>query len=270
MLQNRLPDRMRQLRDLFAVADDDAVVRRLKELQQAEIVFEETENIVQGIQSDRDAGGATSRGAKALERAWPPPPAPAPDRVATARNLLGLNRIGTETIAEQSGSDLLTRISITALATGATVVRDAGPKLLKTPVAAVRFVALLAWGMSKGTFGGPTGRTLTGMTFGIGATLVAIRIGLGISLGPVTTLGIALFIAGALLAFARTPYILVPLLLFMAVPLVLTQLPATTPTWWPGHVAYVSLAHHTYVPVITFLVGAIVIGVMRRPSWNSK
>ncbi len=159
-------------------------------------------------------------------------------------------------------------MSITALATGSSVLRATSPKLLVAPIVIVRYVALLAWGMVKTALGGPAGRTLAGLAFGIGSAIVAVRLFTGTSLGVLTSIGFALFVAGALLAYARAPFVLVPVLVLMALPNALTLLPARAWTWWPSGWIFPSLhGRGEAIPRVAFVLAAIAIGIIRRPNW---
>lgn len=204
-------------------------------------------------------------------QAWEATPADPPDRVEAARRLLSLNRVGAEVVADEKGSDLLTLVSITALATGSSVLRAVSPKLLVAPVVIVRYVALLAWGMVKTATGGPAGRTLAGLAFGVGSAIVAVRIFTDASLGVLTVIGFALFVAGALLAYARAPFILVPVLALMAIPNGLSLLPAQAWTWWPSGWIFPTLnGQGEAIPRLAFILGAILIGLIRRPGWLGR
>ncbi|MBA3288258.1 MAG: patatin-like protein [Acidimicrobiia bacterium] len=169
------PERLDALAGLHLAVlppDDDArraaLITQLKCRRHAEIVWEETPNVVNAIREDREAGGFVDRSARALVSAWAQASAQVPDgdsRLDQARTLLRVNRVGSETIAAEAGSDLLTRVGVTAFAAATTVVHRSGPKVLAAPITALRYVALLAWAMLRATLGGPAGRTLAGVAF---------------------------------------------------------------------------------------------------------
>ncbi len=250
----------------------DAVERAMLRRLHAEIVLEETPALVAALEQDRRAGGVTTRAARALEREWErarsAPPTSPQEQVALGSRLLGMNRIGAETLADEAGSDLLTHTSITALATGSTVIGSASPRLLRTPVRIVRYVALTAWAMGRATAGGAYGRALAALAFGIGAGLVAVELMPGVDLGPVLPVALLLFVGGALVSFARVPFLLAPLLALIAAPLVLRALPADRVGWWPDGWPYPTLQGRLpWVPTLAVIAAVLVIGSVRRPLW---
>lgn len=260
-----------------AAPSDDALRREVRDVlvrcRHADIVLEETPTVVAGIERDRDAGGQTSASAKALERAWAEmttlPEAPE-DRQRAAEKLLGLNRVGAESLADQAGGDLLTRTAVTTLATATTVLNESTPKALNGALATIRFFALVLWGFGKGAMGGKYTRTLAGLMYGIGATVVVVELLPGVTTGAVLPFGLALLIAGTVLGFLRAPFIVVPTLVFIAVPLLLREMPVADHrwSWWPDGWAFPTLRGRLpWVPPVAALVGVIVIGVVRRPVW---
>lgn len=268
-------------------SDDVNVLRsdvssRLKELRHADIVIEETPSVVGAIKTDDEEGGHADRGARALAAVWAQDDKAKTtplERIDRARLLLQANRVGDETVAAQAGSDLLTRLSVTAFATGTTVVHRASPRVLSAPITGLRYVALVAWAMVRGGLGGPITRTLAGVAFGIGAAIVAIELTPGIALGSVAVIGLALFAAGAFVCFLRAPFVLIPLLVLVAGPLLLRQLPTEPWRWWPEDWPFPSTRPDPvgrgetvrdpwrFLPAAAIVLCAIVIGAARRPLW---
>lgn len=245
-----------------------AVVRR----RHTDIVLEEAGSVVAGIVRDRDAGGHTSQHDRALERAWEAelahPSATPDEREHRARELLSLNRIGAETLADQAGSDLLTRTAITALATGTTVLQRSKLTPLTGVVPAVRFVALLIWGLGKGSFGGAYARVLGALIFGIGATIVVVELMPGVTAGALLPIGVSLLAAGTILAFLRAPFVALPTIFLIAFPFFLRWLPADPWSWWPADWPFPTLRDRAeWLAPLAVIVGVIVIGTIRRPVW---
>ena len=274
--------KLRKVGDQPADDSPGAIKARLKERWHARIVLEETKAIGDAIKVDREAGGYTPHTLRNLEATWlqvekesaatgdlSKPPGLATDRaVDAARRLLQANRIGSETLADHAGSDQLTKTSLTALATGSTVLHRGGPRLLRSSIATIRYVALLAWGLLKGASSGPIGRTITGIAFGAGAATVAVSLFTDASSSVVFPIGLALFTAGLLLAYARAPFIAVPLTLLVAVPLALRELPDKPRSWWPSDWTWPALTSRwDWLVYAGFVLMVLAIGVTRRPAW---
>ncbi len=278
MLSQADPDRIRAVAAVLEVAPDQ-LKQQLKERWHAEIVIEETPAVVAALADDEKAGGATLPAARRLVEHWnQAEDRPAltgagaertADRIALARELLDANRIGAETFADHAGSDLMTETSITALATGSTVLHGGGPKVLKSSIAVLRYVALMAWGLLKGALGGPAGRVIGGVAFGFGAAVVAIDVFTGQRIfDPIFSIGVVVFVAGLLILYARAPFVLYPLLLLGALPIALAKLPSDPWSWWPSDWPWQSLRDEwTYIPAVTFVVAVLLIGYVRRPVW---
>ena len=126
-----------------------------------------------------------------------------PDR---AGEILAANRIGMETLADYNGSDLLLSVARANVRhrndVGAAELPDRAQGTHWRPsVLRARRV-----GPREGAVGGPVVRTFAGIAFGIGATLVALRLFSDVDLGFLLPVGIVLLAAGLLIGTTAHPW----------------------------------------------------------------
>ena len=259
-------ERMTQLGVLLAApaAPPDAATS-LKERLGAEIARDEAPTIVDALDQDaadkaRDTPSA--RAIRAVVKGMAPSPGPRAKDIRFAKALLTANRLGEETVGEEAGSDLLTLVSVQALATGTTVLRAESPRIFRKPIAVLRFVSLLAWALLQGRLGGAAGRAVAGALFGAGLAITLVDFTTDASLGPVGPIGVAMFAAGVLLGFTRNPTLMALVLAFAVLPSAVFALPDRRwklypdGWWWPQP----GLDRHDWVAPLCFVVGGVLIG----------
>lgn len=188
-----------------------------------------------------------------------------------AVELLGVERIGQERLEDERGGDLVTRASVHALATATTVVQRGSPTLLRAGVAAIRYVALLTWALTRTAASrNRMLNTIGALLFGAGLVGVALDLFTGVGLGLLALPAWVAFGAGVLLAFARAPVVVVPLLAFAVVPRLALSLFSERWSWvpqdwewWPS----IDAEALTWVPIAGFIAAGLMVGLVRRPRW---
>jgi hypothetical protein len=187
-----------------------------------------------------------------------------------AVQLLAMERIGQERLGDELGSDLVTRTSMHAFATASTVIQRGSPLVLRTGVAAIRYVALLAWAMTRtATSRSRLLNTFGALLFGAGLVGVALDLFTPIELGLFALPAWVAFGAGVLVAFTRAPVVVVPTLILAVIPRLLLALPESRWSWvpdewpWPGE----DRGAWQWISIAGFIAAGLVIGLVRRPRW---
>lgn len=122
---------------------------------QAAVLREELPVVVSEIEKDRRSGARVSPEAEAFIRAVAAAGKgkPSPDTLISLEGvseddvaqLLALNQIGLERMSAEAGSALTESLALTALATGAQLLRRQQPKGLRTPVKMMASGSMAAW-----------------------------------------------------------------------------------------------------------------------------
>ena len=189
-------------------------------------------------------------------------------QVDAASALLAVHRVGEEKISDYGGSDLVIRVGTQTLATGAGVLHQAVPGIIKTPVNGVRYFSLVLWSFVKGALGGPVARTMAGIAFGLGAGIVALRLFAGGEPAFLLPIALALLFAGIVVGTARAPFASIPLIGLGIVPLALSKLSVRKASWWPSNVGWPSLRDAWGgIPVVGFALAVFCFGAATTPAW---
>lgn len=266
-------DRMEKAARLLGLewADEESlmssVANELKIRIQTTIVLDETPYVVAAIREDESAGGRIGPAAQELAETWASGPGARSER-DYARLLLEHNRVGAETIADEQGSDLLVDTATTAVAIGATAMTQAGPKVLKAPLIALRSVSLVAWAITRASRGGSALRTFVAMAFAGATTITVLRFVPGTRLPrSLSFAGICGFVIGAL--FYMRPYLLGRLQrqrlvtrLLLSVPVglaIVGALPDQRPSWYSQDWPYPALQNRAGWLIFSALVLSVLV-----------
>jgi predicted acylesterase/phospholipase RssA len=129
----------------------------------------------------------------------------------TLAELFTLERVGSENLEQEIGSDLARMTSIGALATTAAVLRAQGPRLLRAPVGVFGFSTSLAWKLAQRR----RGRRLhllaavVIVTMGVlGLVGTAIDVFSSVDLGPWRYVALTFLVLAPMLAVVATPWLL--------------------------------------------------------------
>lgn len=237
---------------------------------QKEIIADELPKVAQAVRSDLEEGGARGSFSTQFLEAFEATMG-ASHGAPTEADLVALlqdERIGEERLVDELGSDLLTRTSMHSLATGTTVIQEGSPKILRGVIGALRFVALLAWGITRTAAGrSRLLNSIAAVLFGAGLVGVAAMAFTDADLGVFGLPAVIAFGAGLLLALARAPFVVIPMLILVVIPTLLDLLPQKQPEWW-GSAPWPSLDPKLeWVPLASFILAGLVIGLIHRPGW---
>lgn len=236
------------------------------------ILVEELPEVAEAVRADSAAGSLAGTPSSDFLAAYDRKTGPKRDELTsdTAIGLLEMQRIGQERLSDELGSDLVTRTSMHAFATASTVIQRGSPAVLRTGVAAIRYVALLAWAMTRtaasrsrllNTFGA--------LLFGAGLVGVVLDLFTGVELGIFALPAWVAFGAGVLLAFARAPVVVVPTLALALIPRLFLALPPKRWFWvpheWPWPTG--DRGAWEWISIAGFVAAGLVIGLVRRPRW---
>ncbi|CAN5521814.1 hypothetical protein BH24ACT5_BH24ACT5_00310 [soil metagenome] len=260
LLQNAPADRIALAAEQLGVPVNN-LLTTLEQRLHTEIVDEERQSLVKAFEIDDAAGGINTPSSIRLIDRLARPTAPAED-------VLTANLIGEERVSDHLGSDQLSMLASTALATAATSFRLNVPNFVRPPVTLFRYVTLVLWGLMHGAVGGRALRTVSAFAFGLGVAMVAIEAFTSADLGVLGPVGLALLVAGTLLGLMRAPMLAAPILVLGAVPLGLAYLPGAAPLWWADDIGWPSLhQYRSWLPAICFVASGLAIGSVRRPRW---
>jgi hypothetical protein len=236
------------------------------------ILIDELPEVAEAVRADLSAGSLAGTPSSDFLAAYDRTAGPTHERLTpeAAIELLEMEAIGGERLSDELGSDLVTRTSMHAFATASTVIQRGSPAVLRSGVAAIRYVAMLAWAMTRTA----ASRSRLLNTFGallFGAGLVGVLLDLftRASLGLFALPAWVAFGAGVLLAFARAPFVVVPTLVLALLPRLYLALPTNRWFWvpdgwlWPGE----NRGPWRWISVVGFIAAGLIIGLVRRPGW---
>ena len=222
-LWGRLDAAQRLLRLLDAVAGDplrsQGTLEQHTRAVQAAVLREELPALVAEIARDAERGArATPEGAAFVHAVEQVATTAADGRLDLSgvpddqlRELLGLQLVGAEDISLEAGSNLATVTSIGALSTGARVLHQQGPRVLRGPTRVLGASSSLAWRLTKRGWGRNAHTVLV--------VLIAVTGGVGLAgsfLGLLTDLtpnwfsyvSLACLVLAPLLAVFAAPWLL--------------------------------------------------------------
>ena len=193
----------------------------------------------------------------------------APLTVSDARleDLLGRNQVGKEAIADQVGSDLLTRTALQALATGVTVVARQGPTILKTPLRVVRSGSLVSWYLAQLTSDrSPLTAMVVGLAVGLGLAGAAADLFTTNGIGALGLVCWLLLLGVTLVGLMRSPFFTLPVLALGVLPGLSWRLGSRAPDWWSGPWVHAP----RWVAVTGFVAAFASIAMVRQFSWLNR
>ena len=269
---------------LPADASKEAIAEAWAAYIQRDILQDELPKVAEAVRADLDGGGAKGTLSShflstydALEKATvtgaeesggvDPEERPRFSDEALAK-LLKAERIGEERFGDELGSDLATRTSVQALATTATVVHRGSPKLLRGAISAIRFITLLAWGLTRTAASRSTIVNAIGaVLFGAGLVVVAVDLFTDTNLSVLVFPAWIAFGAGLLIALTRAPFISLPLVALVVIPKAIVELPTKPWSWWGKEAPWLGSEGWDWLPAAGFVLAGLIIGTIRTPGW---
>jgi predicted acylesterase/phospholipase RssA len=181
--------------------------------------------------------------------------------------LLGRCRVGEESVDDELGSEMATRMLTSGFAAAANTVVMANPPVLRNVARLVRWFALVLWAIAR-TAGRSrrVGSALIGALFGIGIVGATIDTFTSINLGVLAFPVWLVLLAGAGLALWSAPAVAVPLVVLAVLPGLLHSLPKDEWSWWPEQWVWPRI-EQGWVPPVAFVLALLMIGGLREWAW---